>query len=586
MARKIRDLLPDTVQSDLARLTLCLEDDGPIVVWLCGPTGAGKSALLGEFSAAAASQNWRVVVFDCRTVEPTVAGLLAALGEILGESPASLEAAAEQLSALADRVVIAFDNYEVFRLADSLLRRDFIPALRETARIVLVSRESPTAGWASATEWQDFFVTITLQGNDDTEVLASGYLDDLQGSALRDAHDAAAVVRRVTKPMLAALLPSTEADQLYEQLAASPLVETRRDGLALSDAVRRHIADHLQAADHERYRAYQKAAWRLLRQQLKESARADLWRCTADIIYLIENPVIREAFFPSEGARFSVEPAVTGDEGAILEITDKHEPAATEIMRLWWQHLPTAFHVIRDSHGAIAGYLCVALPQDLDGAWMQSDPVARNWQHHVNLKGRSSRPPSLFLRRWLSQEHGEAPSAIQAAAWVDVKRTYLELRPELRRVYLAVRDLTPYAAAATQLGFQVLEDLGTRIGDSPFHSAMLDFGPGSVDGWICNLLAAELGITEDRLLDGSTRELIAGDRRIPLTPLEFSLVEMLEGRSGEAVSRAELLREVWGHGYEGGSNVVDALVRGLRKKCGDAASMIETVRGVGYRLRP
>ena len=119
-----------------------------------------------------------------------------------------------------------------------------------------------------------------------------------------------------------------------------------------------------------------------------------------------------------------------------------------------------------------------------------------------------------------------------------------------------------------------------------FHSAMLDFGPGSVDGWICNLLAAELGITEDRLLDGATRELIAGDQRIPLTPLEFRLVEMLEGRPGEPVSRAELLREVWGHGYEGGSNVVDALVRGLRKKCGDAASMIETVRGVGYRLRP
>jgi hypothetical protein len=167
-----------------------------------------------------------------------------------------------------------------------------------------------------------------------------------------------------------------------------------------------------------------------------------------------------------------------------------------------------------------------------------------------------------------------------------LKRTYLELRPELRRVYLTLQDVAPYGAAATQLGFTVLEDLVTNLGDTSYHSAMLDFGPGSVDGWICNLLATELGIVEDQLLDPGARELILADERIPLTPLEFSLVSLLESRSGEAVSRSEILREVWGHSYEGGSNVVDAVVRGLRKKCGEAANMFETVRGVGYRLRP
>jgi DNA-binding response OmpR family regulator len=45
------------------------------------------------------------------------------------------------------------------------------------------------------------------------------------------------------------------------------------------------------------------------------------------------------------------------------------------------------------------------------------------------------------------------------------------------------------------------------------------------------------------------------------------------------------LEQVWGHNYEGGSNVVDAVVRGLRKKCGEHADIVETVRGVGYRLR-
>jgi hypothetical protein len=587
MTRKIRDLLPEAEQTGLSRLVRCLDDDGPIVVWLCGPAGAGKSALFRDFADQAGTRNVRVIEIDCRTVEPTVAGLLDELTNVLGKPAADLEDAAERLSALADRVIIAFSNYEVFRLADSWLRRDFIPTLSETARVVLISREPPAAGWVSATEWRDYFLAISLQAGEDTETsaYADGLLDDLNDEQLRSALDAAAVVRRLTKPMLAALLPSANADELYDRLAGNRCIETRRDGLALSETVRRIVADRLRAADHERYRGYQKAAWRRLRQQLKESARADLWRCTADIIYLIENPVIREAFFPSETARFSVEPAVPGDEASIFEITDAHEPAATKIMRLWWQHLPAAFHIVRDSSGLVAGYSCVALPHQLAGDWMKSDPVARRWQHHVGLRGRAAQPPSLFLRRWLSREDGEAPSAVQAAAWVDVKRTYLELRPELRRVYLTLRDVAPYGAVATQLGFQVLADLEARIGDSAYCSAMLDFGPGSVDGWICNLLAAELGIAEDQLLDTSTRELIAGDQRIPLTPLEFSLVSMLEGRAGEPVSRSELLREVWGHGYEGGSNVVDALVRGLRKKCGESASMIETVRGVGYRLR-
>ncbi len=57
-------------------------------------------------------------------------------------------------------------------------------------------------------------------------------------------------------------------------------------------------------------------------------------------------------------------------------------------------------------------------------------------------------------------------------------------------------------------------------------------------------------------------------------------------RQGKAVSRSELLQEVWETRYEGGSNVVDAVVRSVRRKLGSQASRLETVTGVGYRLRP
>ena len=50
------------------------------------------------------------------------------------------------------------------------------------------------------------------------------------------------------------------------------------------------------------------------------------------------------------------------------------------------------------------------------------------------------------------------------------------------------------------------------------------------------------------------------------------------------MERAALLRDVWGYDWTGGSNVVEVVVSSLRRKLGDDAGTIETVRGVGYRL--
>ena len=99
------------------------------------------------------------------------------------------------------------------------------------------------------------------------------------------------------------------------------------------------------------------------------------------------------------------------------------------------------------------------------------------------------------------------------------------------------------------------------------------------------LADAELGAAEDDLLDAGARELIVAGRRIGLARLEFEVMQYLHHREGKAVSRVALLSDVWGYDYEGGSNVVDVVVRALRKKLGAQAPLIETVTGVGYRLR-
>jgi hypothetical protein len=87
-------------------------------------------------------------------------------------------------------------------------------------------------------------------------------------------------------------------------------------------------------------------------------------------------------------------------------------------------------------------------------------------------------------------------------------------------------------------------------------------------------------------LDEEAHLLSIANKEIQLTPLEYGLFSQIHKRAGAVVSRQDLLEKVWGYDYMGGANVVDVTVLGLRKKLGDHASLIETVRGAGYRYNP
>jgi hypothetical protein len=221
----------------------------------------------------------------------------------------------------------------------------------------------------------------------------------------------------------------------------------------------------------------------------------ELWRFTADLLYLIENPVCREAFFPSTAHPLAVEPAADHDAGAIEEITRLHDgPEATDGLLAWWRASPESFAVTRDGEGATVGFYCMFDPKAVGGEERALDPLIDAWMNHLEANPVPEGQAVLFIRRWLGTEDGEHPSSVQAACWLDIKRAYMELRPRLRRVYLTVKDFAPYAPVAQELGFIPIEEATVVFGGETYYSAALDFGPASVDGWLSMLIAAELGI--------------------------------------------------------------------------------------------
>ena len=91
----------------------------------------------------------------------------------------------------------------------------------------------------------------------------------------------------------------------------------------------------------------------------------------------------------------------------------------------------------------------------------------------------------------------------------------------------------------------------------------------------------------DLRLDPATRRVWRGDIELALSPKEFALLELFLRHPGHVLTRTRILEHVWDFSYDGGSNVVDQYVGYLRRKIDRpfGVSQLETVRGVGYRLR-
>lgn len=91
----------------------------------------------------------------------------------------------------------------------------------------------------------------------------------------------------------------------------------------------------------------------------------------------------------------------------------------------------------------------------------------------------------------------------------------------------------------------------------------------------------------DLTMDRDAHLVRRGDRLIELSPTEYRLLELLMVNAGRVLSKTQILEEIWMYDFGGDSNVVERFVSSLRRKIdGDQPTLIRTVRGFGYTMRP
>ncbi len=183
----------------------------------------------------------------------------------------------------------------------------------------------------------------------------------------------------------------------------------------------------------------------------------------------------------------------------------------------------------------------------------------------------------------------DAPPA--DALLVDARRELAQAR-SLTRILRTTGTSVPVIAVLTEGG------LAGVTADWGVDDVLLDTaGPAEVEARL-RLTAGRLSalappeeeapITAGELvIDEGSYSARIGGRHLDLTYKEFELLKYLAQHPGRVFTRAQLLQEVWGYDYFGGTRTVDVHVRRLRAKLGgDYELLIGTVRNVGYRFVP
>ncbi len=591
------------------------------------------------FAADARAAGCTVIALDCRTVEPTEAGVLAALSAALGERVGSAAEAAEALRARGERVVLVLDGYEVLALADAWIRMTLLPALPAGARVAIASRETPLPSWrgelgpllrsvalgnlapadaetllrrAGVPADQSLAVNAFAHGHPLALMLAASaiaerpdlsferaavptvvdalarlYLDGLDPDTRR-ALDAASVTRRTTYSLLAALLPGEPAGEAFARLRALPFTQLSAEGLVVQDTVREAVATLLRAADPAGHRRLKVAAWHHLRGELRDAPPADLWRYTADMLYLIENPWVREIYFPTTSPTHGHEPARPGDWAGIEAIVAPPRDAGERRgdPPLLGRRARDVRRRARRGRRAVTGYYVLFVPRDVSPRVLDArsarEPHGASTCARIRCRTARSRCSSASGARCgggretppgepshLPRHQAHLPGAAAGA------RPRLCPRARPRRAGRAARGARLHARARVRRA--------ARRATRPTRCSPTS-APGRSTAGSPTSARASCTSRRARCSTSSSGGWCSTGGRSG-SPASSSTCSTTSMRARAASSRARSCSATSGaSSWTGDGNALEAVVSSLRRKLGARAKALQTVRGAGYRL--
>ncbi len=412
-----------------------------LVLYICGPGGVGKTALLREFAALAGEAGVSACMVDARDFEPTPDAFLTALRLALGVDPeeaalfstAAVSRVAATLAAREGRTVILVDTCERLAPLDNWLRDVFLPQLPADVLVVLAGRNPLSPAWRADPGWQTLLRVAPLRNlspdesrrylgqrnvptaqrqavldfthghplalslvadtfaqraavvfrpedaPDIIKTLLEQFVQKVPGPAHRAALEACAQVRTLTEPLLAAMLNLPDPHELFDWLRELSFIEAGPLGLFPHDLAREALVADLRWRHPDWYRELHRRARVSYVGRLNATDRAGQLHLLFDLVFLHrDNPAVRPFFEWAEGGSILPDVMREEDQAALVAMVARHEgEASAQIAADWCARQGEGFLVFRDPGQQPIGFMALLALERTTAADRQADPAAR-----------------------------------------------------------------------------------------------------------------------------------------------------------------------------------------------------------------
>ena len=456
-----------------------------------GPGGVGKTYLLREFGARAEAKNLGSLYLDARYVEPSPTGFLHAMHACLPQTVTANDAdphsALARYAAEKHKLVLLIDTYELLNPLDGWLCDDFLPTLPDNVLLVTAGRNPPASSWHDHPAWGDLIHPMPLRNlnaaescayllarnvpenqlnsivsfthghplalslvadtaaqradggvfepEDNPDViktLLERFVQKVPGQAHRAALEACGLVRVLTEALLARMLGTLDAHELFEWLRSLSFVDTNRAGLFPHDLAREAICADVRWRNPDWYAELHKRAREYYNTRLQHASDAEQVRILFDMVFLHrDNVVVRQTFDWQESGTIRAERAHQADYDQFVEWVRSHEgDASATIARFWFTEQPDGVIAFRDNRGTV-GFMCLVALDQITGDQLKTDKASASaWAFiRKNAPLRSGERATLF-RFWMSGDSHQAVSPLQSLAFVQAVHHYM-ITPKL-----------------------------------------------------------------------------------------------------------------------------------------------------------
>ncbi|MFD6396526.1 ATP-binding protein [Nocardia sp. NPDC060249] len=423
---------------ELFRAALDADEPPFTVLFLHGPGGIGKSALLTEMVELAELAGATTTRVDGRTVEPSPESLRAVLGPGMSS-------------------VVFIDTFERLAPLEDWLRETFLPTLATNVLVVIAGRHPPARSWSDDPGWRDLLRTISLrnlapddaraylrvaevpdekhermlalthghplalsllvdvlaqtagelpaalvEAPDAVRALLARFVDSVPSKRHRAALEVCAHVRFTTEALLRAALGESDCADVFEWLCELAIIEPGPLGLAPHEIARDVLDADLRWRDPESYLDVHRRVRAHLIEVLDATAQQNRWP-VADLVFLHRhNPSISAYWDWSTFGRAFPDRYRAEYRESILAMTKRHQgPEQAELVDFWLARQPEQFVVVRASGSAPIGYFCRLALHDATEAELAADPGTHAMWDYATRYGRPRPGEPVHAGRFL-----------------------------------------------------------------------------------------------------------------------------------------------------------------------------------------